>query len=149
YEPEAIARWVLTPVRGGRYHLRHAVLSVGPETLHAVSLFPPILWKRFDLAGEGIIRVAVAGGGQVARKVPLLVVKRRVINVSGQKVGSVGIFRLRDDVDLVAAFPAEPRWIKTVAGGVRVFELTFEQDPSGLLGQGGVNLARAGDKPMQ
>jgi hypothetical protein len=55
---------------------------------------------------------------------------QRVIDVSGQEAAPVGILCLRDNVDFMAAFPAEPPWIKTMARDVRIFELAFEQDLS-------------------
>jgi len=91
YEPEALAGWMATPIRGGRYHLRRPALPVRAEPFDAIAFFTPILRISFDVAGEGVIRFTVARGGQVTCDIPFLVVKRRVIDASGEEAGPVGI----------------------------------------------------------
>ena len=67
----------------------------------------------------------------------------------GRKSTPIVIFGFCDDVDFMTACPAETGRIEAMSGRTGVFELTLEQDPSWALGQGGENLARAGNKPMQ
>lgn len=52
-------------------------------------------------------------------------------------------------MNLMSAFPTKAGWIESMAGRAGVFELAFEQNISGLLGQRGENLAGAGDELME
>ena len=59
------------------------------------------------------------------------------------------IIALRNDVDLMSTFPAEPGRIEPMSRRVGIFELPLEQHISGLLGQRGESLTRARDKLMK
>jgi hypothetical protein len=49
-------------------------------------------------------------------------------------------------MDLMSALPAETGWIEAMAWRAGVFELTFEKNTPGLLGQRSEDLACAGDE---
>ena len=104
---------------------------------------------RFDLAREGVLGIAVARGRQIARGIRLLTVERCSINVPWQEQNVVGTFSLGDDMDLMSAFPAETGRGEAMAWRAGGFELTFEQDISGRLGQRGENLTCAGDELVE
>ena len=106
---------------------------VRSEPLDAIALLAPILGIGFDFTCEGIVGIAVARGGQIACGISLLIVERRIIDVPGQKQNALGILGLRDNVDLMSAFPAEAGWIEAMARRTGVFELTFEQHVPGLV----------------
>ena len=126
YEPKALPRCIVAPIRSHRDHLGHSALSVRPEPLDAIALLAPILGIAFDFTCEEIVGIAVARGGQIAGGISFLIVERRIIDVSWQKQNAFGILSLRDNVDLMSAIPAETGWIEAVARCTGVFELTFE-----------------------
>ena len=101
------------------------------------------------LAGEGVIRVTSANGRQIAGGIAIRVRDRCVIDISGQKAKPIGVFGLGDDMDFMATFPAEPSWIEAMARGVRILQLTLEQDPPWPTGQRRENLAGTGNEAMQ
>jgi hypothetical protein len=96
---------------------------------------------RFDLARKSVIRIAVAYGGQVAGGLSLLIVERRIIDATGQKQNALVIGGLRNDVDLISAFPAKAGRTKAMTRRAGIFELTFKQHVPGLASQRGENLA--------
>ena len=146
YEPKAPPRCIVPPVRSHRDHLRHPAFPVRPKPLDAIAFLAPILGVRLDLPCEGVVGIPLTRRDQIARSVALLIIEGRIVDVPRQKQDLARVLGLGDDMDLMSAFSAESGRIEAMARRAGVFELTFEQDISGLFGQRGENLARAGDE---
>ena len=148
-EPETDAVRAVTPIWPHRDLLGQSALPVGAQAFDAAPLFAPIFRVGLDLAGEGVIQVISANGRQIAGDIAIRVRDRCVINVSGQEAKPVGILGFGDDMDLVAALPAEPRRIEAMAGGIGILQLALEQDPPGAISQRRENLSGTGNEAMQ